>query len=136
MIRKLLFAIPLLLLSCKKEKLPIQAKPIPFYKPAITPQDRKTITREEARTYHEDKKYHYEYRTGTSGHYEYNYDVRGYDADGNEVTGNINIEGKFGAGILDNASGEEVEIQAEWTGYGKLRATDKDGNTYELEVIQ
>ncbi|PJJ07030.1 hypothetical protein CLU83_0162 [Flavobacterium sp. 1] len=69
MIKKLLFILFSfwLLTSCKKE--PQKLKPQSFYKAVITPDDIKTITPEEAKTYHKDIHYHYEYRTGTSGNY-------------------------------------------------------------------
>jgi hypothetical protein len=85
-------------------------------------------------TYHVDEEHKYEYRTGTSGDYEYNYDVVGYDQDGNEVSGNISIQDKYGRGTITNSNGDEVEIDAEWVDYGKLKATDDDGNEYELEA--
>ena len=85
-------------------------------------------------TYHEDTTKEYEYRTGTLGEYSYNYNVHGLDSDGNEVTGNITVEGKYGNGILTKANGEETEIDVEWIGYGKLLATDEEDIEYELYV--
>ncbi|OUL61132.1 hypothetical protein B8T70_16885 [Flavobacterium sp. AJR] len=90
------------------------------------------MTPEEAKTYHKDINYQYEYRTGISGNYEYTYDVNGYDQDGNLVTGIINIENKYGAGIIINNNDEEIDIKAEWIGYGRLKATDENGNEYNL----
>jgi hypothetical protein len=121
--------------SCKKE--PVAPPPQqPFYKKeVITSDDIKNITPQEAKTYHKDTHYQYEYRTGISGEYEYNYDVSGHDQDGNEVSGNINTDAKQGAGIITNHQGEQRNIQTEWIGYGKLKATDDKGNTYELEVL-
>ncbi|OOG75447.1 hypothetical protein [Flavobacterium sp. A45] len=118
--------------GCKKEKPP--QKNNTFYKEVIQPNDRKTITPEEAKTYHNDTNRQYEYRTGKPGHYEYNYDVSGCNAIGDSVSGNINIQGKYGAGILTNTKGGEIEITAEWIDYGKLKAVDKAGNEYHLEV--
>ncbi|MCV9934488.1 hypothetical protein OIU80_19585 [Flavobacterium sp. LS1R47] len=109
-------------------------KPQPFYKEVITAADVKSITPEEAKTYHKDINYQYEYRTGTSGNYEYTYDVNGYDQDGDLVTGIINIEKKYGAGIIIDNNDEEIEIIAEWIDYGRLKATDKNGNEYTLVV--
>jgi hypothetical protein len=121
--------------SCKKAASP---PPLPqvnsFYNPVITPDDRKTITPEEARTYHVNKTYQYEYRTGNPGNYEYNYDVKGINSRGDSVCGNINVQGKYGAGILTSDSVAEVEINTEWISYGKLKATDKQGNEYHLIV--
>ena len=88
----------------------------------------------EAVTYHEDTTKEYEYRTGTSGDYTYNYNAYGFDNEGNEVSGNIAVNGKYGNGILTKTDGNEIEIDVEWIGYGKLLATDEDGNKYELTV--
>jgi hypothetical protein len=120
------------IVSCKKEKPPQKINT--FYKEVIQPDDRKTITPEEAKTFHNDKHRQYEYRTGKPGHYEYNYDVSGYNALGDSVSGNINTEGKYGAGILTSTTEGEIEITAEWIDYGKLKAVDKEGNEYHLQV--
>jgi hypothetical protein len=121
-------------IGCKKG--PPQ-QPIPLYqKELITHDDSKTITPLEAKTYHVDNNYKYEYRTGISGDYEYNYDVNGFDQQGNEVSGNVNVEGKYGAGIITMENGDEVEVTVEWIDYGKLKATDNEANEYELEVDQ
>lgn len=122
------------IVSCKKADAPPPQKINSFYKEVITSDDRKVITHDEAKTYHVDKKHQYEYRTGNSGHYEYNYDVSGVNIKGDSVFGNINVEGKYGAGILTNSTNQEIDIKAEWVDYGKLKGTDKDGNQYDLEV--
>ncbi|HEU4790508.1 MAG TPA: hypothetical protein VFS71_12530 [Flavobacterium sp.] len=134
MIKKLLFILfPFwLVISCKKEQPKIQ--PHTLNKEVITPDDINTITPEEAKTYHKDFKYDYEYRTGTSGNYEYNYVVNGLDQVGDSVSGIINIKGKFGAGTIINIKNETVDIQVEWIDYGKLKGTDEDGNIYKLEA--
>jgi hypothetical protein len=119
--------------SCEKASAPPPPQINTFYKPVITADDRKTITPEEAKTYHVNKTYHYEYRTGNSGNYEYNYDVKGINATGDSVFGNINVQGKYGAGILTDTVAE-IEINTEWIAYGKLKATDKKGNEYNLIV--
>ncbi|WP_291146855.1 hypothetical protein [Flavobacterium sp. UBA7680] len=119
--------------SCEKAAAPPPPQINTFYKPVITADDRKTITPEEAKTYHVNKTRHYEYRTGNSGNYEYNYDVKGINAIGDSVFGNINVQGKYGAGIL-NDTVAEIEINTEWIAYGKLKATDKKGNEYNLIV--
>lgn len=92
------------------------------------------LTEEEITTIHTDTAYKYEYRTGTSGDYGYNYDVSGYDYSGNAVTGNVSMEDKYGTGYITNSEGEEVEVEVEWIGKGELRATDSNGNEYELKV--
>jgi hypothetical protein len=119
------------IIGCKKEKPPQKINT--FHEEVIQPDDRKTITTEEAKTYHNDTHRQYEYRTGKPGHYEYNYDVSGYNAIGDSISGNINIQGKYGAGILITNDGE-IEITAEWIDYGRLKAVDKDGNEYHLQV--
>jgi len=129
-----LLAFVLSFFSCKRELELPPSKINSFYKEVITPEDRKVITPEEAKTYHVDTEYQYEYRTGKSGHYEYNYDVKGVNSKGDSVFGNINIEGKYGAGILMFDTINDIEINAEWIDYGKLKAADKNGNEYYLKV--
>lgn len=124
----------LVTLSCKKASAPPPPEINSFFKPAITADDRKTITTEEAKTYHVNDTYQYKYRTGNSGQYEYNYDVKGIDIDGDSVFGNINVQGKYGAGILRNDTIPDIEINTEWVAYGKLNATDLQGNKYQLIV--
>lgn len=85
-------------------------------------------------TYHTNSQYKYEYRTGTSGDYEYNYDINGTDEEGNTVSGNIDISGKYGSGTIQDEDGNEKSIDAEWVDYGVLEVTDEDGNTYEMDV--
>ncbi|WP_442787273.1 hypothetical protein [Flavobacterium suncheonense] len=85
-------------------------------------------------TYHVDEEHKYEYRTGTSGDYDYNYDVVGHNDNGDEVSGNVTMNGKHGNGTITTPDGDEVEVDAEWIDYGKLKATDDDGNEYELEA--
>ncbi len=92
-------------------------------------------TKEEVReTYHTDTACKYEYRTGKSGDYQYNYDVSGIDNNGKEVTGNITVEHKYGKGILTNKAGDKIEVEVEWISLGKLKAIDRKGNEYRLHV--
>lgn len=121
-------------LSCKKADAPPPQINTFYKKEVITSDDRKTITPQEAKTYHVDKTFQYEYRTGTSGDYEYNYDVKGVNTKGDSVFGNINVQGKYGAGILNAENSADVEINTEWITYGKLKATDRNGNEYNLVV--
>jgi hypothetical protein len=124
----------IVLLSCKKEKV-VLVQPQTFYREqVIKPDDIETITHEEAVTFHKDTKYQYEYRTGISGKYEYNYDVTGLDQNGNTVFGNINTSGKKGAGILTNTNGQQIIIFTEWISYGKLKAVDEQNFVYQLEI--
>lgn len=137
MLKNYLILFPLFLigiLSCEKAAAPSPPQINTFYKEVITADDRKIITPEEAKTYHTNTKYHYKYRTGNSGHYEYNYDVKGVNIQGDSVFGNINVEGKYGAGILKTDSIAELEIKTEWIEYGKLKALDQQGNEYQLIV--
>ena len=53
---------------------------------------------------------------------------------GDSVFGNINVEGKYGAGILINDSVPELNIKTEWIEHGKLKAFDEKGNEYLLIV--
>ncbi|MCP2027781.1 hypothetical protein L1276_002941 [Flavobacterium sp. HSC-32F16] len=131
----LILLLLLIFYSCEKASSPPQ-QINSFYKPAITitADDRKTITPEEAKTYHVNKIYQYEYRTGNPGNYEYNYDVKGINSKGDSVCGNINVQGKHGAGILTGDTVAEIEINTEWISYGKLKAIDKKGNEYNLIV--
>lgn len=121
-----IFTTLLFLIACKKTQ-----DAIPYEKPNhFIPYTKEVV----AETYHADTAYKYENRVGISGDYQYNYDVSGTDTDGNEVSGNITVRDKFGAGTLNNFEGNEIEIETEWIGYGKLKATDNDGNEYELGV--
>lgn len=120
--------------SCKKASAPPPPQINSFYKTAITADDRKTITPDEAKTYHVTTTHKYEYRTGNPGHYKYNYDVKGINTKGDSVFGNINVQGKYGAGILISDTVAETEINTEWIAYGKLKAVDKKGNEYSLIV--
>lgn len=130
----LILILLLITFSCKKAAAPPPSEINSFYKSTITADDRKSITPEEAKTYHVNEKYQYEYRTGNPGHYEYNYDVKGITIKGDSVFGNINVEGKYGAGILKIDTIGEIEIDTEWISYGKLKALDKKGNEYQLIV--
>ena len=84
--------------------------------------------------YHTDSNYKYEHRTGTTGNYDYNYDVSGYDSDANEVSGNISIQNNNGTGTIIDKDGNEIDVDVEWIDNGKLKGTDVDGNEFELEV--
>jgi uncharacterized protein YxeA len=100
----------------------------------FVPVNAEDLTAEELKTVHLDSSYKYEYRTGTSGDYGYNYDVSGYDYNGDEVTGNVSMEDKYGTGTITNVEGEEIDVDVEWVDYGELKAIDQDGNEYELTV--
>lgn len=73
------------------------------------------------------KNHLYNSRTGTSGNYTYNYDVMG------DTSGNCNMTGKYGTCTVEK-NGEEVEVDAQWNGYGQIEATDEEGQTYQLQT--
>lgn len=83
---------------------------------------------------HTDTVYEYEYRTGDKGEYTYNYDVIGADDAGEPITGNVNMQGKYGTGYLTNQAGKKIKVTLEWVGYGELMAEDEEGNVWELGV--
>lgn len=78
--------------------------------------------------------YKYEYRTGVSGDYTYNYDISGQDSNGDLIAGNIDINGQYGDGSIIDSEGNTRLIDVEWINHGVLEVTDEDGNTYEMEV--
>lgn len=112
----------LVIVACKKNE------PQPVYNPAPKIEQEQTV--------HTDTAFEYEKRTGTSGHYKYTYEVFGTDANGNKVAGVIEIEGRTGIGVLEDANQKPHKITVEWVGYGLLKATDKKGNEYELTVTE
>lgn len=123
--KTILLSFALLLLNCKESSK--EKKNETSIQNAVS-------TIEDTSNYHIDTTYQYENRTGTSGNYKYNYDVIGFDSNGNEVTGNISIEGKEGIGYLFDTNQNKIKVIVEWTGHGKLKAIDNDNNQYELEV--
>ncbi len=86
--------------------------------------------------HHVDPNYKYEFRTGESDDYSYNYDINGYDSEGNFCEGNIDISGKYGSGYITDESGNEKYVDVEWVDWGVMEGIDEDGNTYEFEVDQ
>ncbi|MEM0577152.1 hypothetical protein [Flavobacterium polysaccharolyticum] len=128
----LIFILLSCILSCQKQ--PTQPKVQSFYQEKITPDDVKTLTPEEAKTYHRDTVYQYEYRTGTSGNYEYQYQVHGLNETKDSITGLINIKGKYGAGILIDKNQDTLAVEVEWIDYGVLKGKDQRGRYYELRV--
>lgn len=85
-------------------------------------------------TYHTDTTYKYENRVGVSGDYQYTYDVSGTNENGDAVTGTITVRDKYGEGTVTDEAGNEIDVEVEWIGKGILKATDDEGNEYELEV--
>ncbi len=123
--KTILLSFALLLLNCKESSK--EKKNETSIQNAVS-------TIEDTSNYHIDTTYQYENRTGTSGNYKYNYDVIGFDSNGNEVTGYIAIEGKEGIGYLFDTHQNKIKVIVEWTGHGKLKAIDNRNNHYELEV--
>ncbi len=78
--------------------------------------------------------YEYNYRTGYSGSYGFNYDVSGSDENGDSVYGSVDTQGKYGDGYIYDDYGNEIYVETEWVDYGVIEATDEYGNTYELET--
>ncbi len=76
--------------------------------------------------------YKYNSRAYVNGKYEYNYDVEGFDNEGDEVVGNCDMHGKYGSCAIIKENGESVPVDAEWVSYGVINATDEDGNFYEI----
>lgn len=127
----ILFLHALIFISCRQNTAaPGPASVQSFAKVSYSP----TPTPEEQATLHTDTVYQYEFRTGESGNYKYNYDVIGTDHQGNPITGNVSMQGKYGAGVLLDKKGNEIEVTLEWGGYGELKAEDKEGNVWELVV--
>ena len=85
-------------------------------------------------SFHRNNNYKYEYRIGKSGNYQYNYDIEGYDNEGNYITGNVDMDGKYGSGTIYDEDGNEKSIEVEWYDYGQMQGTDEDGNNYEFEA--
>ena len=125
----MLFSLVLSLVNCKKNTIEN-----PIVKKNETSTPTAIAIAKDTSNYHVDTTYQYENRTGTSGHYKYNYDVIGFDSKGTEVHGNISIEGKEGNGFLMDTNHNKINIKVEWTGHGKLKAMDSRDNQYDLVV--
>jgi hypothetical protein len=116
-----------LLFSCKKESEVISYDTVNFKKKV---DDQDCQDPRESKTYHTDTAYKYEYRTGESGNYRYHYDVVGSNGSGEKVSGEVDMIGKYGVGKITDS----IAIEAEWIDKGEIRATDTEGNGYELIV--
>ncbi|WP_418263195.1 hypothetical protein [Flavobacterium faecale] len=67
--------------------------------------------------------------------FKYDHEVTGVDEKGNDIRGNINIEGEHGEGKLYNVLDKpEINIVIESNENGKLIATDADGNKFYLQI--
>jgi hypothetical protein len=80
----------------------------------------RTNSSRETNPRHYDNQYKYEYRTGNTNDYQYNYDVNGSDPDGNSVYGNVDMDGKYGSGTIEDDDGNEIEVDVEWVDYGQM----------------
>jgi hypothetical protein len=65
---------------------------------------------------------------------EYGNKFTGTDENGNNVHGNINIEGNIGLGTLIRNDAKEIEIVVEYVDKHKLIATDLEGYEYNLKI--
>ena len=72
----------------------------------------------------------YNFRSGTTD----NYDVSGYDEDGNYVYGEVDMDNKYGSGSVYDEDGNDIDLDVEWQGQGELEGTDGNGTTYDLET--
>jgi hypothetical protein len=122
----LLLLLLTVIISCqKKEEIRTNNFALPI---------KENIEVSESETVYTDSTCKYEYRNGHAGHYQYNYDVSGEDSQGNQITGNVSMQDKYGIGVIIVADRKELEIEAEWVGNGLLQVTDAQGNEYELKV--
>jgi hypothetical protein len=125
------FLLAFLIVSCKSKKTENDSQTVSNYNTTegVSTYQNSNYTNSQSGT-----GYKYEYRTGNSGNYEYNYDISGSDENGNSVNGNIDIQGKYGSGYIQDENGNEKQVEVEWVDYGVLEGTDEDGNTYEFST--
>ena len=121
-----LILILVLIASCRNN---VESKP-----QNLIPQEKNILEVDDQTNFHQDTTYKCKFRKGKSGDYLYKYNVLGVDNTKNKVFGTISVGDKFGEGIIINKDKEEIKINVEWTGHGKLIGIDKKGNEYELEV--
>lgn len=82
-------------------------------------------------TAQEDNEYAYEYKYGPG---QYNYDVEGYDEDGNYLSGNVDTNDRYVDGYINDDEGNETYFSGEWVDYGVIEGYDGDGDWVQLEV--
>ena len=87
-----------------------------------------------AQGYHTDSRYMYNYRTGGSGNYTYNYDTSEYDSSTRGVSGNCDMRGRYGDCTIMDQSGNTRNADAKWVRRGVMEVTDEDGNTFEMRA--
>lgn len=65
----------------------------------------------------------------------YDYDVSGYDSDGNYIYGNVDADGGSDVdGYIYTEDGESKYFYGEWVGNGEIEGYDEDGNYLNLET--
>jgi len=75
----------------------------------------------------------YSYSGG--GYSSYDYDVSGYDSEGNYVYGDANADGSRDVdGYIYSEDGDSKSFSGEWVGKGEIEGYDEDGNNLSLEV--
>jgi len=75
----------------------------------------------------------YSYSGG--GYSSYDYDVSGYDSEGNYVYGDANADGSRDVdGYIYSEDGDSKSFSGEWVGKGEIEGYDEDGNYLSLEV--
>lgn len=79
----------------------------------------------------EDSEYVYEYKYGPG---QYNYDVEGFDEDGNYLSGNVDTNDRYVDGYIYDDEGNETYFSGEWVDYGVIEGYDEDGDWVQLEV--
>lgn len=121
----------LLSVSCRQHEDTIKARETTAFASEYSPEN--PVMHDE-QTMHTDTEYQYEYRSGESGDYKYHYDVVGTDSNGNEITGEVDMDGQYGNGLLHDSDDNEIEVSVEWVAKGELSGEDSEGNVYELEV--
>lgn len=129
-IKLLLFFISFNFISCKEDKSKQDSIKNEKVKPFVAVLPINDVT------FHKDSIKEYEYRTGKSGNFKYNYNVFGVDGEGNEIFGNITVHGKYGNGIIFNKNGNKINVNVEWIDHGKLLGIDSDSIQYQLEVSE
>jgi antitoxin component YwqK of YwqJK toxin-antitoxin module len=63
----------------------------------------------------------------------YSYSVSGY-GNNNSVNGTVDVNRNGGSATVYDEEGNEIELDVEWSGKGKLEGYDQNGNYYDLEV--
>lgn len=64
----------------------------------------------------------------------FEYDINGYDNEGNYVYGELDVDHKGAYGYIYTQDGESKRVNLEWTEKGYLEGYDEDGNYYDLQL--